>query len=151
MAETFNGTAALAQAVGATLGPTEWFTIDQGRIDAFADATLDHQWIHVDPAAAADGPFGTTIAHGYLTMSLVNHFLPQLMEVQNVSMGINYGVNKVRFPSPVPVDSRIRATGTIAEVTDVAGGVQAVVAVTVEIEDVAKPAAIVETVSRFID
>ncbi len=151
MAETFNGTAALNEAEGATLGPTEWFTIDQGRIDAFADATLDHQWIHVDPAAAADGPFGTTIAHGYLTMSLVNHFLPQLLEVQNISMGINYGVNKVRFPSPVPVDSQIRATGTVSEVTEVAGGVQAVVTVVIEIEGAPKPAAIVETVSRFLD
>ncbi len=151
MAETFDGTTALLDAVGATLGPTEWFTIDQQRIDAFADATLDHQWIHVDPEAAAEGPFGTTIAHGYLTMSLVNHFLPQLMEVRSVSMGINYGVNKVRFPSPVPVGSRIRATGTIAEVTEVAGGVQSVVAVVVEIEGAEKPAAIVETVSRFLD
>lgn len=151
MAETFNGTAALLESVGTSLGPTEWFTIDQARIDAFADATLDHQWIHVDPTAAADGPFGTTIAHGYLTMSLVNHFLPQLIEVRDVSMGINYGVNKVRFPSPVPVDSEIRANGTIAEVTDVAGGVQVVVAVVIEIKGAEKPAAIIETVSRFID
>lgn len=151
MAETFNGTAALPESVGMSLGPTEWFAIDQSRIDAFADATLDHQWIHVDPAAAAEGPFGTTIAHGYLTMSLVNHFLPQLIEVQNVSMGINYGVNKVRFPSPVPVDSEIRANGTIAEVTEVAGGVQVVVAVVIEVKGAEKPAAIVETVSRFID
>ncbi len=151
MTHVFDGTSAVQQGVGATLGPTDWFTIDQSRIDAFADATLDHQWIHVDPTAAANGPFGTTIAHGYLTMSLVNHFLPQLMSVENVSMGINYGVNKVRFPSPVPVDSQIRATGTIAEVTEVAGGVQAVVAVVIEIQGHDKPAAIVETVSRFID
>ncbi len=151
MAEIFNGSVALLGGVGTSLGPTEWFTIDQERIDAFADATLDHQWIHVDPVAAAEGPFGATIAHGYLTMSLVNHFLPQLIEVQNISMGINYGVNKVRFPSPVPVGSRIRAAGAVSEVTEIPGGAQAVVTVTIEIEGGAKPAAIVETVSRFID
>ncbi len=151
MAEIFNGSVALLGGVGTSLGPTEWFTIDQERIDAFADATLDHQWIHVDPVAAAEGPFGATIAHGYLTMSLVNHFLPQLIEVRNISMGINYGVNKVRFPSPVPVGSRIRAAGAVSEVTEIPGGAQAVVTVTIEIEGGAKPAAIVETVSRFID
>ncbi|MEE9417175.1 MAG: MaoC family dehydratase [Acidimicrobiales bacterium] len=151
MAQTFNGSSTLLAAVGADLGTTEWLIIDQDRIDAFADATLDHQWIHVDPVAAADGPFGSTIAHGYLTMSLVNHFLPQLIDVQGVSMGINYGANKIRFPSPVHVGKRIRGTAKITEATPVKDGVQVVITVTVEIEGGDKPAAVVETVSRFID
>ena len=98
----------LIEQVGAKLGPTEWMTIDQARIDLFADATDDHQWIHVDETAAADGPFGATIAHGYLTLSLVNSFMPDLLTVTNTSMGVNYGCDKVRFPSPVKVGSRIR-------------------------------------------
>ena len=111
--------------------------ITQERIDQFAEATGDHQWIHVDPEKAAEGPFGATIAHGYLTLALTNLFLPDLIVVENISMGVNYGVNKVRFPSPVVVGSRVRGSGLVTEVTEVAGGAQAVITVTVEIEAIA--------------
>ena len=137
-------------AIGEDLGQSDWLVIEQERINLFADATDDHQWIHVDAEKAKDGPFGAPIAHGYLTLSLVNHFLPSLITVPTASMGINYGCNKVRFPSPVPVGSKIRASGQIAEVDDVAGGVQVVVKVTVEVEGTPKPACIAETVSRFL-
>jgi len=144
--------AALLDNIGQEMGPTDWLTIEQDRVNLFADATGDHQWIHVDPDRAAEGPFGGPIAHGYLTLSLASNFLPQLIEVQNMSMGINYGVNKVRFPSPVLVGSRIRARGQIVEVDDLGeGAVQAVIRVTIEIEDADKPAAVIETVSRYVD
>ncbi|MGP3928053.1 MaoC family dehydratase [Streptomyces sp. 8N616] len=139
----------LRSAVGDQLGFSDWLEVDQKRIDLFADATGDHQWIHVDPEKAAAGPFGTTIAHGYLTLSLLPALVPQLLRVEGVRMGINYGSNKVRFPSPVPVGSRLRATGKIAEVTEVEGGVQLTTSVTVEREGGAKPACVAETVSRF--
>ena len=103
---------------GTSLGPTDWLQITQDRINQFAEATGDHQWIHVDPVKAAEGPFGATIAHGYLTLSLANCFLPELIEVQQVSMGVNYGTEKIRFPSPVTVDSNIRATGEIIHVEE---------------------------------
>jgi len=124
--------------------------ITQEQINQFADATLDHQWIHVDVDRAKDGPFGAPIAHGYLTMSLSAYFLSQLVIVANMSMGINYGADKVRFPSPVPVDSRIRGRAEIIDAKDVSGGVQAVVRVTIEREGGDKPAAVVDTVSRYI-
>jgi acyl dehydratase len=139
----------LRSAVGEQLGTSDWLEIDQKRIDMFAEATGDHQWIHVDPEKAAAGPFGTTIAHGYLTLSLLPALVPQLMRVEGVRMGINYGSNRVRFPSPVPVGSRVRATAKIAEVTEVAGGVQLTTAVTVEREGGEKPVCIAEAVSRF--
>jgi acyl dehydratase len=144
-----DGPAAIGSHVGASLGPTDWVEIDQSRIDEFADATGDHQWIHVDPARAAEGPFGTTIAHGYLTLSLVNLFLPDLIAVDGASMGVNVGLEKVRFPSPVPSGSRIRATGEVVSADDVGGGVQVVVRVTVEVDGSAKPACVADTVSRF--
>lgn len=151
MAAIIESPAKLVENVGLELGPTDWLTIEQERVDQFADATGDHQWIHVDPERAADGPFGGPIAHGYLTLSLASYFLPQLIQVQNMSMGINYGINKARFPSPVRVGSRIRATGVIAEVEEVGGGAfQAVTTVVIEIEDEQKPAAVVETVSRYV-
>ncbi len=140
----------LLTAVGRDLGASEWITIDQGRIDQFAEATGDHQWIHVDPEAAAEGPFGATIAHGYLTLALTNQFLPELMRVDGASMGVNYGTNKVRFPQPVTVGSRVRATAAISGAEEIKGGVQVVVTITVEIEDQPKPACVVESVSRFI-
>jgi acyl dehydratase len=140
----------LKQAVGEDLGYSDWLPIEQDRINLFADATDDHQWIHVDVEKARGGPFGAPIAHGYLTLALVNHFLPDLFGVPSAKMGINYGCNKVRFPSPVPVGSKIRAGGKITEVDDVAGGVQVVVRVTVEVEGAPKPACIADTVSRFI-
>ncbi len=146
----FESPDALAGAVGADLGVSDWLTIDQGRIDRFADATGDHQWIHVDPGRAADGPYGSTIAHGYLTLSLTNLFLPQILDVRGASMGINYGVNKVRFPAPVTVGSRVRARGQVSAVDEVPGGVQAVITLTVEVEGGSKPACIVESVSRFL-
>ncbi len=150
MATVFTTPDELAGAVGTHLGYSDWVLIDQPRIDLFADATGDHQWIHVDPVLAAEGPFGGTIAHGYLTLSLTNLFLPQIIDVQGASMGINYGVNKVRFPAPVPVGSRLRAGAVLTSVEEVAGGVQSVVTITVEIEGGSKPACIVESVSRYL-
>ena len=149
-AKVFEGVEALREAVGVDLGETEWLTIDQERIDTFADATGDHQWIHVDPERAADGPFGSTIAHGYLTLSLTNLFLPQLLEVRNISMGVNYGVDKVRFPAPVPVGSRVRGSARIVAVDEVKGGVQATIRITVEIEGSERPACVVDSLSRFL-
>ncbi len=140
---------ALLEAVGQTLAPTEWLEVEQERINQFADATGDHQWIHVDPERAKDGPFGATIAHGYLSLSLANYFLPQLMQVEQVSMGVNYGCEKVRFPAPVPVGSRLRGSGEIVSAEPVKGGVQVVVRVTVEIEGSERPACVVDTISRF--
>ncbi|MFF6957351.1 MULTISPECIES: MaoC/PaaZ C-terminal domain-containing protein [unclassified Streptomyces] len=139
----------LRAAVGEQLGWTEWQEIDQKRIDLFAEATGDHQWIHVDAEKAALGPFGTTIAHGYLTLSLIPSLTPQLLLVEGVKMGVNYGVNKVRFPAPVPVGSRLRATAEVAEVTEVGGGIQLVTKVTIEREGGDKPVCVAETVARF--
>ena len=139
----------LTSHVGEQLGPTEWLTIDQDRIDRFADATGDHQWIHVDVERATAGPFGAPIAHGYLTLSLANLFLPQLVQVDRFSMGVNVGVDKVRYPNPVKVGSRIRGRGEIVDVTPVGEGVQAVVRVTIELDGESKPACVVDTVSRF--
>ncbi len=150
MSTTFESPTALLAAVGQDLGTTEWITVSQEQVDKFADATLDHQWIHVDVERAKAGPFGAPIAHGYLTMSLASHFLAQLVHVSGISMGINYGVDKVRFPVPVPVGSRLRGHGTVVEAKEVPGGVQAVVRVTIEREGADKPAAIVDTVSRYL-
>ncbi|RFU87311.1 MaoC family dehydratase [Streptomyces triticagri] len=140
----------LEAAVGEQLGTSDWLEIDQQRIDRFAEATGDHQWIHVDPEKAAAGPFGTTIAHGYLTLSLLPALVPQILSVENVRMGLNYGTNKVRFPSPVPVGSRVRASGVLKEVARTSdGGVQLTTTVTVEREGADKPACVAESVSRF--
>jgi acyl dehydratase len=146
---TFASLDELRSAVGEELGTTGWQEIDQKRIDLFAEATGDHQWIHVDPQKAAQGPFRTTIAHGYLTLSLIPSFVPELLRVEGVRMAVNYGVNKVRFPSPVPVGSQLRASGRIAEVTEVSGGVQLVVAVVIEREGGDKPVCVAETVARY--
>lgn len=140
----------LTAAVGSHLGYSDWITIDQARIDLFADATGDHQWIHVDPEQAKAGPYGATIAHGYLTLSLTNLFLPQIVDVRGISMGINYGVNKVRFPSPVVVGSRVRGGAELASVEEIPGGVQATIRITVEIEGADKPACVVESVTRYL-
>ncbi len=150
MAQTFESADALKAAIGQPLGPSEWLAVEQDRINLFADATDDHQWIHVDVERAKQGPFGAPIAHGYLTLSLVSHFMPQLMVVPNAKMGVNYGCNRVRFPAPVPVGSKIRARGEIVEVQDIPGGAQMVVRVTIEIEGGAKPACVVDSVSRFM-
>jgi len=151
MAQTvFRDLDALAGAVGSHLGYSDWLEITQERIDRFAEATGDHQWIHVDPERAASGPFGTTIAHGYLTLSLSNCLLPQIVEVQGVSMGINYGCNKVRFPAPVPVGSRVRAGAELVAVDEIPGGVQTTMIVTMEIDGGRKPACVIESLSRFL-
>ncbi|MER6012862.1 MaoC family dehydratase [Streptomyces bluensis] len=146
---TFTSADELKAAVGEQLGYSDWLEIDQKRIDLFAEATGDHQWIHVDPERAATGPFGTTIAHGYLTLSLLPLLVPQVMKVDNVTMGVNYGTNKVRFPAPVPVGSRLRATAVLKEVTEAGGGVQVTAAVSVEREGGDKPVCVAESVSRY--
>lgn len=149
MTLTVHAPADLAAHIGEALGPTDWVTITQERIDQFAEATGDFQWIHVDPERAAAGPFGAPIAHGYLTLSLANLFLPELLLVEQFSMGVNVGVEKVRFPHPVRVGSRIRGRGEIVSATEVGEGVQVVVRITIDIEDQPKPACVVDTVSRF--
>ncbi len=133
-------------AAGEELGTSDWVTVTQDQINTFADATGDHQWIHVDPDRAADGPFGTTIAHGYLTLSLLPVFSQQIYEVKGLAMGVNYGANKVRFPNPVPVDSRLRATATLKETAKIAIGTQAIITFVVECEGAEKPALIAEVV-----
>jgi len=150
MPTVFESPNALKDAVGQHLGHSEWLEIDQARIDKFADATGDHQWIHVDPARAAEGPFGACIAHGYLTQSLVNFFLPQIIDVRGISMGVNYGADKLRFPAPVPVGSRVRGAGELISADDTKdGGVQTKVRVTVEIEGSERPGCVIETLSRY--
>jgi acyl dehydratase len=139
----------LRAATGEVLGPSDWITVDQAQIDAFADATGDHQWIHVDPQRAVSGPFGTTIAHGFLTLSLMPVLLGSLYKVQGVRMGVNYGLNRVRFPAPVLVDSRLRANAEIAEVSDIEGGGQLVLRATIEREGSEKPVCVAEFVVRL--
>ena len=151
MATTVQGIEKFHDLVGQHLGYSEWHRIEQAQINLFADATGDHQWIHVDPERAAAGPFGTTIAHGYLTLSLVAYLLPQVVRVTGISMGINYGVDKVRFPSPVPVGSRLRGGVELIEVHDIAGGVQVTLRIIVEREGSDKPACVVDALSRYLD
>jgi acyl dehydratase len=142
---------ALLDAVGRDLGTTGWVEITQDRVDQFADATGDHQWIHTDPArAAAESPYGGTIAHGYLTLAMTNLFLPDLIEVQAMSMGINYGADKVRFPAPVVVGSKVRGRGQLASAHEIEGGVQTTIVITVEIDGSPKPACVVESLSRWM-
>jgi len=149
VARTFDTPADLIGSEGTLLGPTDWLAIEQDRVDGFAEVTGDHQWIHVDPERARSGPFGGTIAHGYLTMSLVNFFLPDLIEVRGFAHAVNVGADRLRFLSPVRTGSRIRATGEIVGAEEMKGGVQAVVRVTVEIEGAEKPACVVDTISRY--
>jgi acyl dehydratase len=150
MPTVFESPAELQKAVGQTLGESAWLELTQERVNLFADATDDHQWIHVDPARAKQGPFGAPIAHGYLTLSLVSRFLPEIVVVKGIAMGVNYGVDKVRFPSPVRVGSRIRGRGELVEAEPQKdGSVQAKIRVTVEIEGQPKPACVAETLSRF--
>jgi len=136
---------------GTDLGESSWIEITQDDIDTFAAATRDHQWIHVDPERAADGPFGSTIAHGYLTLALVIPLWSELLQVEKVGMAVNYGLNRLRFPAPVPVGSRIRLQGKLASVSEVSGGVQAVADLTMEVEGSEKPALAAEAVYRFYD
>jgi acyl dehydratase len=153
MTARFDSIAAVLAAVGQDLGSTDWVTVDQARIDTFAEATGDHQWLHVDPVRAKDGPFGVCVAHGYLTLALANLFLPQLVGYDKLKMGVNVGCDRVRFPAPVKVDSRVRGRGTVvsAEPMQLAGaqGVQVVVRVGVEIEGADKPGCVVDTISRL--
>jgi acyl dehydratase len=139
----------LLDAIGQTLGPSEPLVVTQERINQFAEATGDDQWIHVDPARAAEGPFGRTIAHGYLTLSLAAYFLPQLLSVKNMSMGVNYGTEKVRFPSAVTEGSTLRATGEIISAEESAGGIKVVVRMTLAADGAERPACVVDTISLF--
>jgi acyl dehydratase len=154
--ETHSGIAAIEASVGTEVGPTDWFTVDQARINAFADATEDHQWIHVDTERAAAGPFGGTVAHGFLTLSLVPYLASQLRQSEGpgsaggARMGINYGLDRVRFPAPVPAGARIRARSTLISCDRVGdGAVQLVNRVTIEVEGSEKPACVADTVSRL--
>jgi len=150
MTTEFDGPKALLDSIGADLGTTDWITITQEQINAFADATLDNQWIHVDTERAKKGPFGAPIAHGYLTMSLAAYFLGQLVRVTGISMGINYGADKVRFPSPVPVGSKVRGRLELLDAKEVPGGAQVTIRVTIEREGSDKPAAVVDALTRYL-
>lgn len=151
MAHTvLDGIDAVLKAAGTHLGYSDWLEITQERVDEFAEATGDRQWIHTDPERAKDGPFGGTIAHGYLTLSLSNYFLPQIVEVRGISLGVNYGAGKVRFPAPVPVGSRIRGGAEVQSVEEVPGGVQATILITIEVEGGTKPACVIESISRYL-
>jgi acyl dehydratase len=146
--KTYPQLADLQALVGQPLGTSDWITVDQPRIDAFADATLDHQWIHVDPDRAAQGPFGTTIAHGFLTLSLLPAFFASAFDIGDVRMGVNYGLNRVRFTAPVPVGSRLRASFRLLAYEPLDGGAQLVTEVTVEREGAERPACVAEAVTR---
>ncbi|MEV0032434.1 MaoC family dehydratase [Nocardia sp. NPDC050793] len=148
--KVFQGLADMEKAIGTHLGYSDWHTVTQEQIDRFADATGDHQWIHVDPVKAATGPFGTTVAHGFLTLSLIPMLTQQIYSVEGLSMGVNYGANKVRFPAPVPVGSRLRAGAELISLTPATLGFQAVSRVTVEIDGAAKPASVAETVAVLV-
>lgn len=143
------GVDGLRACVGSELGVSEWLEVDQALVDRFADVTGDHQWIHVDPERAARGPFGSTIAHGYLTLALVIPLWSELLEVRNAGMAINYGLNRLRFPAPVPVGSRIRLAGTLQSSREVPGGVEVCADLAMEIEGNDKPALAVEALYRF--
>lgn len=149
MGITVNGIDELKKLAYSDLGTSEWIEVTQERINTFADATGDHQWIHVDPEKAAEGPFGAPIAHGYLTLSLFIPLFTELLDVEGVSTKVNYGLNKVRFPSPVKVGSKIRLVGRLASVEDVPGGVQITVDGTIEIEGAPNAAAVLQSLSRF--
>lgn len=147
--ETFHGREELLASLGRELGPGEWLEIGQDRIDGFADVTGDHQWIHVDPERAATGPFGATVAHGFLTLSLVPLLLDGLRRVEGTRMGLNYGLERVRFPSAVRAGTRVRARSTLVDATDVGeGGLQLVTRVTIEVEGSTKPACVADLVTR---
>lgn len=150
MAHTFSGIDEVRHAVGTQLGQTDWLEITQQQVDQFAEATGDHQWIHVDVKRAADGPYGGTIAHGYLTLSLIARFGNELFAVEDVSAKLNYGVNKVRFPAPVPVGSKVRASATVAAVQETAAGMQVSLQWVIEIENSTKPACVAETVVLLV-
>ena len=149
MSTLFSSAEQLLAAQGMALGRTEWLPLTQERINLFAEATGDHQWIHVDPERAANGPFGACIAHGYLTLALANLFMPQLMQFDNLAMGVNYGSDLVRFPAPVKVGSHVRGHGQIVRVQMLGQAVEAVVRISVEIEGSERPGCVVDTISRY--
>jgi len=150
MATVVQGPEGLRGLEGKHLGWTDWHQVDQKQVNLFADATGDHQWIHVDPERAANGPFGGPIAHGYLTLSLAPVMLGQLLTVEGMAFGVNYGCNKVRFPSPVKVGSKLRMGAEVASVEDVPGGVQATYVLTLETEGSTKPSCVAEVVYRYL-
>lgn len=148
--EVYRGIADLEAAVGKELGPSDWFPIEQDRVDGFADVTEDHQWIHVDTEKAANGPFGATIAHGFLSLSLVPYFVSQLRRIEGAKMGVNYGLDRVRFPSPVRASSRIRARTIVKTVDRIdEDSVQLVMRTTIEVEGSEKPGCVADLVSRY--
>ncbi len=148
--QVFQTLSELPALVGREVAVTDWVTVTQAQVNQFADATLDHQWIHVDPERAKAGPFGAPIAHGFLTLSLLSHFFEQAVTIREVRMGVNYGLNKVRFPAPVPVGSRIRARMTLQACEPVdRGGVQVTWAVTIEREGGDKPVCVAESLARY--
>ena len=147
--KTFESPQELFDFVGQEAGVSDWFEITQERVNTFADATDDHQWIHIDPERAKSGPYGATVAHGYLTLSLLAPLMNQVYEVKGRKMGVNYGLNKVRFPAPVPVGSRVRVRATLASAEEVPGGIQVVWNVIVELEGSDKPACVAEPVVRI--
>jgi acyl dehydratase len=149
MTTTVNGIDELKAKQGEHLGYSDWHEVTQQQVNTFADATGDHQWIHVDPERAKAGPFGGPIAHGYLTLSLAPALLPEILQVGGISMGVNYGCEKVRFPSPVPVGSKVRAGAELLSVDDVAGGAQVTMRVTFEVEGAPKPSCVAEVVYRY--
>ena len=149
MTTVFSSAEEILKAPGTDLGATDWIELTQERINKFADATDDHQWIHVDPVRAKDGPFGACVAHGYLTLSLANLFLPQLVEIKNMKMGVNYGCEKIRFPAPVKAGKRIRGRGEVVAADKAGEGVQATIRITIEIEGETKPGCVVDTISRY--
>lgn len=147
--KSFDNPGELLGKEGLKIGPSEWMEITQERINTFAEATGDHQWIHVDEERAKAGPFGRTIAHGYLTLSLAAKLMPEILEIKNMSMGINYGTEKVRFLNPVKSGSRVRGLGEFVEIKEVPGGYQSTLRVTIEIDGEDKPACVVDTISRY--
>ena len=149
MSTLFSSADQLLAAQGQDLGRTDWLVVTQQRINLFAEATGDHQWIHVDPERAARGPFGACIAHGYLTLALANLFMPQLMQFDNLAMGVNYGSDRLRFPAAVKVGSRVRGHGEILKVEAMGQALQVVVRISVEIEGSDRPGCVVDTISRY--
>ena len=149
MSTLFSSAEQLLAAQGMALGHSDWLLLTQERINQFAEATGDHQWIHVDPERAANGPFGACIAHGYLTLALANLFMPQLMQFANLAMGVNYGSDRLRFPAPVKVGSRVRGRGEILRVEALGEALQVVVRISVEIEGSERPGCVVDTISRY--
>jgi acyl dehydratase len=146
-----DGPDAVRAAIGTHLGFSDWLLIEQQRVDQFAAATGDHQWIHVDAERAGrESPFGGPIAHGFLTLSLSNMFLPQIVEVTGFAMGVNYGTDRVRFTAPVTVGSRVRAGAQLTDVIEVAAGLQTLIVITIEIEGQSKPACVIESISRWL-